>query len=90
MKASTVIVSLLSATAMVAAAPTPNPQYYQYQSNTGQAFQQTAQGLWDQYAPQWAQTAVTNFQNAGVPGFGPHPAAQLLDQGLAWAGLRRI
>ncbi|KAK6349356.1 hypothetical protein TWF730_010104 [Orbilia blumenaviensis] len=93
MKASTVIVSVLSATAMVYAAPVAQPQFQvspdnRFQSNIGQGVQQWGQDMFNQYVPQPIANSFNNVQN--VPGFGPHPVAKFIDWGLNQVGLRRL
>ncbi|KAF3228112.1 hypothetical protein TWF192_007911 [Orbilia oligospora] len=93
MKATTIIVSILSATAMVSSAPVANPQFQvspdnQFHSNIGSGIQQWGQDMVNQYVPQPIANTLNNLQ--GVPGFGPHPVAQFFDWGLNKIGLRRL
>ncbi|KAK6512572.1 hypothetical protein TWF481_001457 [Arthrobotrys musiformis] len=92
MKATTAIISILSTAAVVSSAPLPNPQFQvapdnRFQSNIGQGVQQWGQDMINQYVPQPIANSLNNLQ--GVPGFGPHPVAQLFDWGLNQFGLRR-
>ncbi|KAF3314677.1 hypothetical protein TWF173_004491 [Orbilia oligospora] len=75
MKTTTIIVSILSATAI-------------FHSNIGSGVQQWGQDMVNQYVPQPIANSLNNLQ--GVPGFGPHPVAQFFDWGLNKIGLRRL